>query len=97
MDAHHLAGLSSPIEVYICEWFLSKCSFYVRIYAVCAPEWHVCVCAYTLRLYIYSCANDTCSERGALPIEQLAGVKPRAEQPEPGVHAWETGLAGHGS
>jgi hypothetical protein len=37
------------------------------------------------------------SERGALPIEQLAGVQPRAEQPEPGVHAWETRLAGRGS
>jgi hypothetical protein len=44
------------------------------------------------------CANIYYSERGALPVEQLAGVEPGAdEQPEPGVHAWEAGLAGHGS
>lgn len=40
------------------------------------------------------CANIYYSERGALPVEQLAGVEPGAdEQPEPGVHAWEAGLA----
>jgi hypothetical protein len=61
----------------------------------------VCVCIYIhycACLCMSCCANIYYSERGALPVEQLAGVEPGAdEQPEPGVHAWEAGLAGHGS
>lgn len=51
----------------------------------------------TCFLLIHLCYVSVTTEHGALQINRLASVEPRAEQPEPGVHAGETGLAWRGS
>ena len=64
---------------------------------MCKSHWHACVGMYdrcTHEFFDLQMCAWCFSECRALPIEQLAGVQPRAEQPEPGVHARETGLAG---